>query len=324
MTMASDGRAPDGSGQYGALAREEHGTLAREQFGTLAGDRYERRMLGWCDNTSDDGFTHTVRLEDDARAVELVADCSVAPAYEIRAARARVLDGTVAPDVLAAVPRLAGTRMVGGFGRKLAEVLGTGEGAALLTDAAMEVARLARQVAKIPAAVTAPIAADDGVACRQLDLASFADLPGSCFTYSAAAEAVLASRTVTPTLAPSFYSPAPGATRLFVRRKLARLVRTGNRIDLFSSMHDDVHGFDLHYEIDLATGTIVAADSVTSRLPYRGLCDEPQARIRSMIGESVDGLLRKRSQSILGGEGGCAQLFDLTGDVLKLLTASGR
>jgi hypothetical protein len=287
--------------------------------GPLARARYERRMVGWCDNTSDEGFTHTVRLEDDVRAVELVADCTVAPGYEIRAARARVLEGVVAPEVLAAVPSLAGARMVGGFGRKLAEVLGTGAGSALLVDAAIEVARLARQVAKIPPSVTAPIAADDGAACRRLDLASFADLPGSCFTYSAAAEEMLATRTVTPTLAPSFYSPAPGASRVFVRRKLARLVRTDARLDLFSSMHDDVHGFDLHYEIDLASGTIVAADAITSRLPYRGLCDEPQARIKGMIGESVDVLLRKRSQAILGGELGCAQLFDLTGDVLKLL-----
>jgi hypothetical protein len=311
MTAAREPRGPDGSD-----AREP---IARDRVGPLARDRYERRMLGWCDNTSDDGFTHTVRLEDDDRGVEIVADCTVAPAYEIRTARARVRDGVVAPEVLAAVPRLAGTRMVGGFGRRLAEVLGAGEGAALLIDAAMEVARLARQVAKIPAAVTAPIAADDGAACRRLDLASFADLPGSCFTYSAAAEDVLARRPVTPTLAPSFYSPAPGATRVFVRRKLARLVRTGMRLDLFSAMHDDVHGFDLHYEIDLASGTIVAADAVTSRLPYRGLCDEPQARVKAMIGESVDALLRKRSQSLLGGELGCAQLYDLTGDVLKLL-----
>ena len=130
---------------------------------------------------------------------------------------------------------------------------------------------------------------------------------------------MLATRTVTPTLAPTFYSPPPGAARVFVRRKLARLVQTGARLDLFSSMHDDVHGFDVHYEIDVTSGTIVAADSITSRLPYRGLCDEPQARIKAMIGESVDALLRKRSQTWLGGEAGCAQLFDLTGDVLKLL-----
>lgn len=283
------------------------------------GDRYERRMLGWSDNTAADGFTHTVRLEDDACAVELVAECSLAPAYAIHAARARVLAGDVAPDALAGAAALGGTRMVGGYTRRLHELIGSGPGAALLIDAALEVARLARQVAKIPTEVTARIAADDGAACRRLDLASFADLPGSCFTYSAAAEAVLASRAITPTLAPTFYSPAPGATRVFVRRKMARLVRTGTRLDLFSAMHDDVHGFDVHYEIDLARGTIVAADSVTSRLPYRGLCDEPQARVRSMVGESVDALLRKRSQAILGGELGCAQLFDLTGDVLKLL-----
>lgn len=281
--------------------------------------RYERRMHGWSDNTAADGFTHTVRLEDDDCAVEIVADCSLAPAYEIRAARADALAGPVAAEALAGVAALAGTRMVGGFTRRLHELIGTGLGAALLIDAALEVARLARQVAKIPAAVTATIPAEDGAACRQLDLTSFADLPGSCFTYSDAATAVLASRRITPTLAPAFYSPAPGATRVFVRRKLARLVRTGARLDLFSAMHDDVHGFDLHYEIDCASGIIVAADAVTSRLPYRGLCDEPQGRIRAMVGQSVDGLLRKRSQTLLGGELGCSQLFDLTGDAFKLL-----
>jgi len=286
-----------------------------------ARQRYERRMFGWSDNTSADGFTHTVRLEDDEHSVELVADCTVAPAYEMRTVHARVLAGDVAPDALAGVARLGGTRMVGGFGRRLAELVGQGAGAPLVIDAAIEVARLARQVAKIPAAITAPIAADDGAACRQLDMTSWADLPGSCFTYSPAADALLATRAVTPTLPPTFYSPAPGATRVFVRRKLARLVRTGTRLHLFSSMHDDVHGFDVHYEIDTVSGTIVAADSITSRLPYRGLCDEPQARVRSMIGESVDALLRKRSQTLLGGEAGCAQLFDLTGDVLKLLQA---
>jgi hypothetical protein len=286
--------------------------------------RYERRMHGWSDEGGDDAFAHTVRLEDDARAVELRAVCSVAPAYEIRQAELRVVEGAVTADARAGVRKLAGTRMVGGFGRRLAELVGQGEGAPLVVDAAIEVARLARQVAKIPAAITDAIPPDDGAACRQLDLSSWGDLPGSCFTYSEAAGALLATRHVVPTLPPSFYSPAPGAQRVFVRRKLARLVRTGERLHLFASMHDDVHGFDLHYEIDLASDTVVGADSTTSRLPYLGLCDEPQARIRSMIGQPVDALLRKRSQTLLGGELGCAQLFDLTGDVLKLLDAGSR
>lgn len=286
--------------------------------------RYERRMHGWSDDAGDDGFAHTVRLEDDARAVELVVRCTLAPAYEIRAAELRSSAGDVAPSVRAAVPRLAGVRLVAGLGRRLGEVLGAEAGAAFVADAVFEVARLARQVAKVPSEITAGIAADDAAACRALDMGGWADLPGSCFTYSEAGGKLLAERTVVPTLPPAFYSPPPGARGIFVRRKLARLVRTGDRLHLFASMHDDVHGFDLHYEIDLASDTVVAADATTSRLPYRGLCDEPQGRIRSMIGEKVDALLRKRSGSLLGGELGCAQLFDLTGDVLKLLDADGR
>ena len=286
--------------------------------------RYERRMHGWSDDAGDDGFAHTVELADDVRAIELCVRCTPAPDYEIRGAELRALAGEVAPTVREAVPRLAGVRLVAGLGRRLGEVLGQGAGAAFVADAVFEVARLARQVAKVPAAVTAAIAADDAAACRALDMSGWADLPGSCFTYSAEGGKHLATHPVVPTLPPSFYSPAPGAQRVFVRRKLARLVRTGERLHLFSSMHDDVHGFDLHYEIDLAGGTIVAADSTTSRLPYRGLCDVPQARVRSMVGEPVDALLRKRTGSLLGGELGCAQLFDLTTDVLKLLSANGR
>lgn len=282
-------------------------------------DRYERRMYGWSDNTHGDAFTHTVRLEDDDRGVEVRAVCTVAPGYEIRSATARLLAGTVDPAALAGIARLGGVRMVAGFGRRLAEAAGDGEGAGLLIDALIEVARLARQVTKVPPEVTAAIDPRDARACWRLDTTHWSDLPGSCFTYSAAGGRLLESHTVTPAMSAAIYSPAPGAERVFVRRKLARLVQTGTRLDLFSSMHDDVHGFDVHYEIDGVRGTIVAADSITSRLPYRGLCDEPQARVRSMIGESVDVLLRKRSQSLLGGESGCAQLFDLTGDVLKLL-----
>ena len=39
-----------------------------------------------------------------------------------------------------------------------------------------------------------------------------------------------------------------------------------------------------------------------------------------MIGQPVDALLRKRCQKLLGGEAGCAQLSDLTADVLKLIS----
>jgi hypothetical protein len=107
---------------------------------------------------------------------------------------------------------------------------------------------------------------------------------------------------------------------VFHRRRLLRLVRTGRRLDCFHAMHDNVHGFDVHFEIDLDRGVIAEAHSVTSRLPYRGICDEPQARIEAMVGQVVDAGLRKRIQTLLGGEAGCAQLYDLTADLLKLLS----
>jgi hypothetical protein len=84
-------------------------------------------------------------------------------------------------------------------------------------------------------------------------------------------------------------------------------------------MHDDVHGFEIRYEIDAASGRILSARSLTPRLPYMGICSEAQRRIDALVGESLDDGLRKRIQGHLGGATGCAQLYDLTSDLLKLL-----
>jgi hypothetical protein len=117
---------------------------------------------------------------------------------------------------------------------------------------------------------------------------------------------------------PDFYSPRPGQPRVFERRKVARLERRDERLLLFHSMHDNCHGFEITYEID-AAGRIVRAEHVTPRLPYMGICSEPQRRIGALLGETVDEGLRRRIQLHLGGPAGCAQLYDLTADLLKLL-----
>jgi hypothetical protein len=240
----------------------------------------------------------------------------------VRQARARVLAGPADPEAAAAFGRLAGTRMVAGFTRKLAEICGPRQGAGLFVDAGIEVARLARQVARLPAFATAGLAPDDAERCWELDTTGWADLPDSCFTYSAAGRALLSTRPVLVPMAPELYSPPPGAMRIFARKKLSRLVRTGDRLHLFHSMHDNVHGFDIHYELDLGSDRIAAAHSVTSRLPYAGICAEPQGKITALIGLPADALLRKRIQTGIGGKTGCAQLYDLTADLLKLVTLS--
>lgn len=287
----------------------------------LAGrDTYQRRVEAWTDNLEAEALTHTVRIADDDRAVELEVLARPSPAYEIRNASCRVLAGDVGPDVVLGMASLAGVRMVAGFTRRVAEATGGGAGAPLAVDAAIEVARLARQTTRLPRA-QAERAGTGAWECWQLDMAGWVDLPESCFTYSQAGRAVFGTRTVTATAEPDLYSPRPGQRRVFVRRKLASLARLEGRLRLFHSMHDNVHGFELTCEVDAASGTIVQAEHITSRLPYAGVCTEPQARLRALVGERVDEGLRKRLGTLVGGPSGCSQLYDLTADLLKLLAA---
>ena len=285
----------------------------------LAGrDRYERVMEGWVDNTHDDALTHTVRLADPDRAVEVAVVASPSPAYAIREARCRAVAGELDDAVARSFARLAGTAMVAGLTRRVAEVTGTGAGAALVLDATIEAARLARQVAKLPRE-RADRARDGALACWELDTTGWSDLPDSCFTYSAAGRALFATRTVAAAMRPDLYSPRPGQARVFVRRKVARLERAERTLTLFHSMHDDVHGFEITYEVDRVTGRVLSARSLTPKLPYAGICSEAQGRIDALVGETIEDGLRKRIQTHLGGVSGCAQLYDLTADLLKLL-----
>jgi hypothetical protein len=284
-------------------------------------ERYERLVLGRVDNLHpDDALTLTVEIRDDDLAVEVRAVATPSPAYEIREASARALAGPVAPAALAGVAGLAGVRMVGGFTRRAAELTGDRPGARQLVDAAIEVARLARQVAKLPPERARSAAGGDAWACWQLDTSGWVDLPDSCFTYSEAGRALFGTRPVTTLMTPELYRPPEGKVGVFTRRKVARLERRGRRLGLFHSMFDQVHGFEVRYEIDLDRGTIVGAESETPRLPYRGICDEPQKKIASLVGQPVGPDLPRRIQTLVGGPAGCAQLYDLTADLLKLLS----
>jgi hypothetical protein len=282
---------------------------------------YERVMDGWVDNTHDDALTHTVHLADPDRAVEVAVVARPSPGYEIVEARCRALAGDLGAAVIAGFPGLTGTRMVGGLTRRVAETIGDGEGAGLVLDATIEAARLSRQVTKLPRE-RAERARDGAWECWQLDTAGWIDLPDSCFTYSDAGRALFASRSVVCPSGPDLYSPRPGQRRVFVRRKIARLERRGATLALFHSMHDDVHGFEISYEVDETSGRILSARSLTPRLPYLGICSEAQGRIDRLVGETLDDGLRKRIQAHLGGSAGCAQLYDLTADLLRLVAAA--
>ena len=282
--------------------------------------RWERVTETFIDNTHEDAFTHTVRISEPDAGVEVVAVARPSPTYEIRSAHARPLSGVFDPAVLAGCEKLAGVPMVAGLGRRIAEAIGNGPGARLVRDAIVEVARLARQVAKIPRAQAERGMASGPVGCWELDREGFADLPESCFTYSDAGRALFETHSVMTRMTADLYSPPPGQARVFVRTKVARFEEVDGLLRMFHSMHDNVHGFEVTYEVELATGRIVRAESVTSRLPYAGVCSEPQRKIAGLLGETLDADLGKRIQAHVGGVTGCAQLYALTADLLRLLT----
>ncbi len=286
------------------------------------GDRYERVTEGWVDNTHPDAFTLTVELRDDDLAVEVSAVATPSPTYEIREARGRILAcaaGAADPDIAERLSALSGARMVRGFTRRLVALTGGRPGAQHFIDAATEVARLSRQVTKLPPERAKTAEGGEAWACWQLDTTGWVDLPDSCFTYSEAGRALFGTRPVTTPMVPDLYCPPPGKARVFTRKKVARLERSGTRLSLYHSMFDQAHGFEIRCDIDLETGTIVQAESETSRLPYMGICNEPQKKIASLVGQPADRELGKRIQTLIGGSSGCAQLYELTADLLKLL-----
>lgn len=282
-------------------------------------ERYERVMAGRVDDAHDDALTHTVRVDDPERALEVEIVATPSPDYAVRAARCRPLRGEIDPAVTAGIAALAGVALVGGLTRRAAEAVGGGAGALLAIDGVIEAARLARQVAKLPPEQAARAASRDPFTYWQLDRAGWADLPDSCFTYSEAGGRLFGTRPITTAIHPDLYRPRPGQRGVFERRRVARLERHEGRLALFHSMHDTVHGFELRLEIDAATGVVLTAEHTTSRLPYRGVCDEPQQKLAALVGETVDAGLRRRLQAHVGGPTGCAQLYDLIADLLKLL-----
>jgi hypothetical protein len=286
-------------------------------------DRYERTMHGWVDSVRADSFAITVRIADPWVAVELVAETTPSPEYQIRDARARLLVGNperVEPELAEALGKLAGLSMTSGFTRKVGEVLGDLAGAQYFVDATVEAARLARQVTRLPEELVRERTLEGPLGFWRLDMQGWVDIPGSCYTYRPESEALFKERVVRSTMQPTLYAPPVGAAGLFNRTKVARLERGNGRLRLAHSMFDEAHSFQIWYEVDLATDRILDAGSITPRLPYLGICSDPQRNIAALVGQVAGPELRKRIGALIGGLSGCAQLYDLTADLFKLLS----
>jgi hypothetical protein len=284
------------------------------------GGPYERTATGWVDARERALLELNARLSDGLVDLEVSLLAEPSPSYHVSrataTARSEPTKAACGP-LLDAFGGITGLRIVAGFRRKVAGLLGEHPFADHVLDAAIEAARLSRQVTQIE--VPAPDTLDPA-GFHRLDLGAWPELLDLCFTYREESRALFAERNVRTPAVVDMYAAPPGRKLVFHRYKRAHVARSGRILSLYQSMFDQVHGFELWYDVDRHSHEVLSARALTPRLPYMGICEEPQQRVQDMIGVKLGadwaGVVRAR----LGGRRGCFQLTDLTSDLFRLLT----
>jgi len=281
---------------------------------------YERTVTGWVDVLDDSLLQLSARLTDRLVDLEVSLVAEPSPSYQLsRATAAARSESTrlACGPLLEAFPGIGRLRMASGFRRQVAATLGEHPLVGHVLDAAIEAARLSRQVTRI--AVPGP-GRPGPAEFHQLDLDAWPELLDLCFTYRAETRALFAERSVRTPATVDIYASPPGRKLVFHRYKRSHVARSGSTLALYQSMFDQVHGFELWYDVDTRSHEVLHARILTPRLPYMGICDEPQQRARDMVGVTLGPDWAETVRPRLGGRRGCFQLTDLTSDLCRLLT----
>jgi len=152
-------------------------------------------------------------------------------------------------------------------------------------------------------------------------------LANTCYTYRDESEGLFANREVRCGFGAELTRPKPGDRRVFWRNKrLAIELRSGGNGETIyaceSAMEDSIH--DIRIGFDLSSdGMVSNARSSGARLPYHGICEDPQLRTPALNGLKVTGAFVGQFAEHIGGAQGCAHLFDLSIDVLRLFSFGG-
>jgi hypothetical protein len=285
-------------------------------------NRYERTVSGWVGVPAPGLLRLSTRQSDHRSSVDVSLDATPSPAFDV--ARAAGTWGSPEPgggrqDLSDRLSRLAGLRLVPGFRRRVVEALGPDEAwTPFVADAVVEAARLSRQVTRVDERqVPAEPTPRD---LRQLDLAAWPEFADMCFTYSPASTALFDGPDVRVPASLDMYVPRPGTRFAFHRYKRASVELSGGMLRLYQSMFDQVHGFELWYDVDVETRRILRARSLTPRLPYMGICDQVQGRHQALVGLTLDARWPVALREATAGSHGCFQLADLTADLFRLLS----
>lgn len=281
---------------------------------------YERTVTGWVDTLEGSRLQLNAQLSDGLIDLEVSLVAEPSPSYQLSAATAIARSESTKQrcgPLLEAFRGIGSLRIAAGFRRQVAGLLGEHPFASHLLDAAIEAARLSRQVTRVDLPGSPRLGPAE---FHRLDLEAWPELLDLCFTYRAETEALFAERPVRTPATVDMYAAPPGRRLVFHRYKRSHVARAGGTLSLYQSMFDQVHGFELWYDVDEQSHEILAARVLTPRLPYMGICEEPQQRVRDMIGVKLGADWAGGVRTRLGGRRGCFQLTDLTSDLLRLLT----
>lgn len=256
-------------------------------------------------------FAHTWRLR--------------APAYEVIEASAQQLAGEFDPSLCERYAEIKGVRIGRGFSKTVISALGAQPGAKEHLLLAIEMARVGQQVyqytpefeAQFPQGETPSEQAHSA----WLKDRAYMSLANTCYAYRDESEALFAGRNIRCGFASELTRPQPGEKRVFWRNKRLTIERTAAdgapRFLCTSAMEDRIHDIKIEFTLG-ADGRISDAHSRGLRLPYHGICEDPQQRTPSLNGVQVTEKFVQQFAEHVGSASGCTHLFDLSIDVMRL------
>ena len=259
------------------------------------------------------------------------------PTYEVREASARHLHGepeVLAPGLIPRYPHIRGVRIGAGFTRTIREVMGDLPGHREHLTLAIEMARVGQQAYQLPQnnhQRFAPLVSHMQPGSSRLarmaweqDRHHMPSLCDSCYVYREATAALFDERDVV-CFDLNLYYPEPGQKRIFWRHKRMHIapLADGAGFHCQNEMEDAVHNIRVAFDMG-ADGMVRAAQSEGIRLPYHGICEDPQQRMPGLVGQKLGPDFIRRIADQVGGASGCAHLFDLSVDCLRFFNWQGQ
>jgi hypothetical protein len=253
------------------------------------------------------------------------------PAYEVIEASAQQLAGDAAQfdsALCARYAKICGVKIGRGFSKRILTELGELPGAQEHLLTAIEMARVGQQVYQYTPEFEAQFQPQNDSATEAARIAwlkdrAYIDLANSCYTYRDASAELFANREVRCGFSIDLTRPQPGDKRAFWRNKRLSIKPQAGlaAYTCESAMEDRIHDIKISFALS-DDGVISQAESRGLRLPYHGICEDPQQRTPGLNGLRATPAFVAQFAEHVGGANGCTHLFDLSIDVLRLFKFS--